>query len=153
MNRRFLFNAGGKSEAGGSGSTKTKARGTATKATNSEQTKSDLPQASADGKLAKLKGYQTKEQVAAWKKKWLLGIYAVSVGGHVGYFKMPDFDEINFGYSRFEQDKVLEMWRSFAEATWLGGSDEILTNATLFAGAVKILQRKVEGMEAELVDL
>lgn len=100
-----------------------------------------------------LQGQATDEQIAAWKAKYPLGIYAIKVDGHIGYFKMPDFNEINFGFSKLDQDSITDMWLAFAESTLLGGSDEILKNATLFSGAMKVLQKQVDGKKAELVEL
>lgn len=98
-------------------------------------------------------GQVTAEQIDEWKRKHPLGVYGVAAGGHVGYFKMPGFDEINFSYSRFEAEKVLALWQAFAESTWLGGSEELLKNPTLFSGAKYVLQKKVDGIKAELLDL
>jgi hypothetical protein len=99
------------------------------------------------------KGEVTKEQIAEWKSRNPLGIYAIKVGGHIAYFRMPGFDELNFGYSKLDRDKMLDLWKAFAEVTYLGGSDEVFNNATLFAGAMKLIQKKVDGAEAELVNL
>jgi hypothetical protein len=99
------------------------------------------------------KGEVSKEQVTEWKTRNPLGIYAIKVGGHIAYFRMPGFDELNFGYSKLDRDKMLDLWKAFAEVTFLGGSDEVFKNATLFAGAMKLIQKKVDGAEAELVNL
>lgn len=123
MKRRFLFTAGGANDNGGGEAPK------------------------------KLTGEVSTEQVSEWKKKHSLGVYAIVVGGHIAYFKTPGFDELNYGYSKYEPDKALEMWRAIADNTFLGGSEEILQNATLFSGAKNIIQRKADGVKAELLDL
>lgn len=98
-------------------------------------------------------GQETDEQIAAWKAKHTLGIYAIKVGGHIAYFKMPDFDDLNHGYSKLDQDKALDIWKALGETTMLGGSADVLNNPTLFAGAMRKIQKKADGIEAELVDL
>jgi hypothetical protein len=98
-------------------------------------------------------GQATQEQINEWKAKHPLGIYAIQVGGHVAYFKNPGFDELNYGYAQWEADKALAMWLAIAGATKIGGSEEVLTNPTLFSGAKGKIQQKVDGAKAELLDL
>ena len=103
--------------------------------------------------MKKLTGQATDAEIKGWKAKHTLGIYAVSVGGHIAYFKQPGFDELNFSFSKLDEEKVIDMWLALAASTKLGGSEEILTNPKLFAGAMQIIKKQSEGEYAELVKL
>jgi hypothetical protein len=102
---------------------------------------------------APLIGQVDQLQIDAWKAVNPLGCKAIKVGGHIAYFRMPNFDDMNFGYSKLDREKMTELWRAFGDATYLGGSREVLDNPTLFSGAMKLLQKMVDGAEAELVNL
>jgi len=129
MKRHFLFEAGGLTEGNGGGAP------------------AGVPVKN------QLIGQVSQEQIADWKKAYPLGVYKITVGGHVAYMRMPGFDEMNYGYSKGDQDAIVDMWRAFAEITKLGGSDLVFTNPTLFAGAMKIIQKKVDGTKAKVEDL
>lgn len=98
-------------------------------------------------------GQASPEQLAAWKAQFPLGIYQVRVNDHVGYFKMPTFDETNCAMGKYELDKPLNYSREIAEMTKIGGSDELLKNDTYLIATIQIVKRKVESLEAELLDL
>jgi len=100
-----------------------------------------------------LTGQVTPEQIEAWKKKYPLGIYAIEVDGHIGYFKNPGRNELNCAMSKADREKALEMFEELANITLIGGSDEILKNDQMFIGISQELKVKFEGKKAKLVNL
>lgn len=93
------------------------------------------------------------EKIKEWKAKHKDGIYVVKVGGHAAYFRNPNFDDMNCGYSKADIDTPLDTWMSIAETTFLGGSEEVLKDPKLFPGIMKNVQKKCAGAKAELEDL
>ena len=100
-----------------------------------------------------LKGQATEAQIAEWKSKYKYGIYALKVDGHVGYFKNPDRNEVNFAMSKADNDKVLNVFEGLASVTFIGGSKDILEDDQLFIGICQELKVKLEGKRAKLVNL
>lgn len=98
-------------------------------------------------------GQVTAEQIAEWKAKHPLGIYAIQVGGHVAYFKNPNRHEMNCALSSADQDKPLDMFQEFSNLTYIGGSNEVLTNDSMFVGLCQKIKVKLDGIQAELVNL
>lgn len=131
MKRHFLFASGTPGEGNGSGAGAPKGK-------------------AVENQLI---GQVDQETIDEWKKAHKLGIYAVKVKEHVGYFKMPGFDEMNCSYAAYDPEKVLAQWQALADVTWLGGSEELLTNPTLFNAVKYVLQSKADGLKADLLDL
>jgi hypothetical protein len=98
-------------------------------------------------------GQVTNEVIAEWKAKYKYGIYALEVDGHIGYFKNPDRNELNFAMSRIDSDKVLNVFEELANVTFIGGSREILEDDQMFIGISQELKIKLEGKKAKLVNL
>jgi hypothetical protein len=100
-----------------------------------------------------LKGQVSDAQIAEWKTKYKYGIYAIEVDGHVAYFKNPGRNELNCAMSKADRDKALDIFEELANITFLGGSDEVLTNDQMFIGVSQELKVKLDGKKARLVNL
>jgi hypothetical protein len=100
-----------------------------------------------------LTGQQTEEQIANWKKEYKQGIYAISVDGHIGYFKNPNRHEMNCAMSKASADAALDMYEELARLTFIGGSEEVINNDQMFFGMVQQIKVKMEGKKATLVNL
>ena len=100
-----------------------------------------------------LTGQATPEQIAEWKRKNTLGIYAIEVDGHVGYFKNPGRNELNCAMSKADREKALDMFDELANITFIGGSNEIIKDDQMFIGVSQELKVKFEGKKAKLVNL
>ena len=104
-------------------------------------------------KQTTLTGQASNEQIAEWKAKYKYGIYALEVDGHVGYFKNPGRNELNFAMSKADSDKVLNVFEELAGVTFIGGSRELLEDDQMFIGISQELKIKLEGKKAKLVNL
>ena len=98
-------------------------------------------------------GQATADQVAAWKKSHKLGIYGVVTNGHIAYFRKPTRHDVNAALAEASNEKPLNVGEKFAELTFIGGSDAVLTDDALFLSAVKAIRSQMEGKEAEQVNL
>ena len=104
-------------------------------------------------KVVTLTGQVDEAQIEAWKKEHPGGIYALEVDGHVAYFKNPNRDEMNACMSLADKETALDMFEDLAEATFIGGSEETLTDNEKFFGVVGQLKVKMEGKKTILVNL
>ena len=98
-------------------------------------------------------GQATDEQIKQWKDKNKAGIYAVEVDGHIGYFKNPGRNEINCAMSKANKEKALDLFEELAGLTFIGGSEEILSDDQMFIGVSQELKTKLDGKKAKLVNL
>ena len=105
------------------------------------------------GSAKKLHGQLSEAEINQLKGKHKLGIYSIKVGGHIGYFREPDIDDLNSMYAAEDNHAIMEMWLVLGEGTFIGGSKELLTNAILFRSTQKRLMEKVRGEESEMVNL
>lgn len=96
-------------------------------------------------------GQATPEQIAEWKKKHLI-LFALKVGGHIGYIRKPTRPEISYAQT-VAQTNPLKSNEVLLNAVWVGGSDEIKTNDELFFGVCNVLEGIVKVQEAELSNL
>lgn len=96
-------------------------------------------------------GEATPEQIEAWKKKHG-ELKAVKVGGHVAYLKTPDRKAIAYASSVGTKDP-LKFNEIILNNCFVGGSEEIKTDDTLFISVCKVLPDLIEIKEAELVNL
>jgi len=103
----------------------------------------------------KLKGQATEADIKKWKTEYPQGIYAVEVGGHAGYFMNPTRAHVNRALSAAAEEKAqpLAAIEKFVEITWIGGSDEILKTDGLYLGVCSVLQSKMNGVHAKLVNI
>jgi hypothetical protein len=100
-----------------------------------------------------LTGQASEEQIAAWKTKHKDGIYAITCGEHVAYFKNPGRAELNCAMSKADKERMLDVYEELANLTWIGGSEALLTDDQMFVGACQILKEKLDGKRAILVNL
>ena len=100
-----------------------------------------------------LTGQATDEQISIWKQQHKYGIFALEVDGHIGYFKNPGRAEINCAMSKADRSKALDVFEELANITFIGGSEELLTNDQMFIGISQELKVKLEGKKALLVNL
>lgn len=104
-------------------------------------------------KEAMLIGQATQEQIAAWKKENAKGIYAVEVGGHIGYFRNPTRQDVNIAASQLDADNPIDYFEIIMKDTKIGGSDQLIENDQLYLGALNQIRKKIEGEKAKLVNL
>ncbi len=100
-----------------------------------------------------LTGQATDEQIKEWKAKHKYGIYAVTIGDHVGYFKNPNRQEINCALSKADKDNALAVFEMLASTTFIGGSEELLKDDQMFIGLSNEIKVKLDGTKAKLVNL
>ncbi len=103
--------------------------------------------------MAELKGQATAEQIKEWKGKYPDGIYAVEFDEHVGYFKNPERAEVNCALTKADKKKPLAVVEDFASLTFIGGSEDVLKNETLFLGVCDAIKEKMYGVKGKLVNL
>jgi hypothetical protein len=100
-----------------------------------------------------LTGQATEEQIQEWKQKYPDGIFALTSGDDIAYFKNPNRHEINDAYSQSEEDKVTDVYECLGRLIKIGGSDAVLSRESKFLGAMRKLKEKMAGETAELVNL
>ncbi len=98
-------------------------------------------------------GQATATEIAGWKAKYKQGIYGLEVDGHIAYFKNPGRNELNCAMSKADRDKALDVFEELASLTFIGGSEEVLTDDQMFIGISQELKGKLEGKKARLVNL
>lgn len=99
-------------------------------------------------------GQATAEQIAKWKGDVKnKNIFAIEVGGHIGYFREPDLNDLNFAASQVDADTPLDFNKIIMKETMLGGSQSIIEDQALFMGASKKISKKIDGEKAKLVEL
>jgi len=103
--------------------------------------------------MNRLQGQATEEQIAEWKKKHKYGIYAIESEGHVAYFKNPGRAELNCAMSRADREKPLDIYEELGRLTFIGGSEEILSDDQIFIGVCQEIKVKLDGKKAQLVNL
>lgn len=101
----------------------------------------------------RLEGQATEAEIAAWKKQYELGIYALKGGGHIAYFQNPNLDHVNCAMSTAMGGQPMDMYKCCAELTIIGGSRKLIENHTLFLGIATPIKRKMDGETMELVNL
>ena len=98
-------------------------------------------------------GQATAGQVEGWKKANKYGIYGVTVDGHIAYFKTPDLMHVNCALAKASNTAPMACVKELACITFLGGSNEVLTDDRLFLGASSLIKASMEGKTATLVNL
>ncbi|MFU8843484.1 MAG: hypothetical protein ACNA7V_06705 [Bacteroidales bacterium] len=99
----------------------------------------------------KLTGEASPEQIELWKKKHR-DIFRLVVDGHVGYFKKPDRKTLSYATVAGAKDPI-KFNEVLMNNCWVGGSEEIKTDDSLFFSASGKLAELIEIKEAELVKL
>lgn len=100
-----------------------------------------------------LVGQATDDQIAEWKKANPKGIYAVQVGGHIGYFRNPSRQDINAAASQIDVDNPIDYFEIIMRDTMIGGSGDLIDKDHLYLGALNQVRKKIEGEKAKLVNL
>lgn len=100
-------------------------------------------------------GDVTPEQEEAWKKKHRKSFRVDIVDGedtHIGYFKRPDFATIKAVTKVAKTDEV-EAGKIMFDNCWLGGSEELRTDAVLFMAVQVQLGKVLNGCMGSLKNL
>jgi hypothetical protein len=105
----------------------------------------------------KLKGEVDAEQITAWKDQYKEGIYQVLTPEnnptHVGYFRNPTREDVNYALSQASAALPLAAVETFVWKTCIGGSDEIGKDEALMLGVINAVREKMNGTRAKLVNL
>lgn len=116
--------------------------------------------------MDELKGTATPEQIAAWKQKYG-EVNQISIDHHVCYLKRPDratlsyaLSQMKFGMGGDDGTSVeMDMGRMYktGEAVmtncWIGGSEEIKSDDSLWMNACTKASELIEFKEASLKKL
>jgi hypothetical protein len=100
-------------------------------------------------KEQELKGQATADQIAEWKKQHGQ-VSGIIVDGHICYLKPVSRKTLSYASSTASKDP-LKFNEIILDNCWLGGSEEIKTNDTLFISVSVRLAELIEMKEAELV--
>jgi len=98
-----------------------------------------------------LTGEVTPEKIAEWKANHK-EVFAITVDGHIAYLRKPDRKTISYASSIGSKDPI-KFSEIMLKNCWLGGSDSIQTDDSLFLAASGKLTDLIEVKEAELVKL
>jgi len=96
-------------------------------------------------------GQATPEQIEAWKKKHG-DIFAVRCDGHVAYLKKPSRKALSYASVAGKTDSI-KFNETLLKECFIGGSDAIMTDDSLFLGVSSVLADIIEVKEAELEKL
>lgn len=100
-------------------------------------------------------GGVTEQQIEAWKRQ-NRKIYRVDIvdgeDTHIGYFKRPDFATIKAVTKLAKSDEV-EAGKVMFNNCWLGGSEELGTDAVLFMAVQAQLGGLLNGCMGSLKNL
>lgn len=99
----------------------------------------------------KLVGQATPEQIEAWKKKHG-EIFAVKCNGHVAYLKKPSRKAISYASMAGKTDPM-KFNEAILNDCFIGGSEAIKTDDSLFLGVSAKIADLIEIKEAELEKL
>ncbi len=103
------------------------------------------------GKKIELNGVATEEQIATWKEKYS-EIFAVTVDSHIVYLKKPDRKTLSFASNIGTKDPI-KFNEILLNNCFIGGSEEVKTNDSLFLSVSTKLSELIEVKEAEMVKL
>jgi hypothetical protein len=101
--------------------------------------------------MKELIGQASPEQIESWKKKHK-DVFAINVDGHVAYLKKPDRKTLSYA-SSVGAKEPLKFNEILFNSCWLGGSEEVKIDDSLFLGASGKIADLIEVKEAELVKL
>jgi hypothetical protein len=102
-----------------------------------------------------LKGQVDAAQIAAWKQSWPLGVFQVVKDGRVGYFKNPDFKELDayLAVGREGKTSASAEWKTLTGMLWLGGDRELIESPLYLGNVAKKVQEAISGEDAALKKL
>lgn len=118
----------------------------------------------------KLIGEVSQEQIDKWKADpKIQRVHGIVVDGHIGYVKKPDRNTVSYALSQmsFKVDKgdkslgenatvEMSMGKMYKQGEavltncWLGGSEEMRKDTSLYVGACMIAGELIEIKEGEL---
>jgi len=101
--------------------------------------------------MKKLIGEATPEQIQQWKEKYGR-VIGIKVDGHIFYLRTPDRKILSYATTVGAKDPI-KFNEILLNNCWLGGSEEIKTNDSLFLSVSGKLAELIEIKEAELVNL
>jgi hypothetical protein len=101
--------------------------------------------------MPKYKGEVNQEQIDAWKKQHG-EVKALIIDGHIGYLKKPDRKTLGYASTVGSKDPI-KFNEIILNNCWLGGSEDIKTDDSLFLSAGQVLADLIQVKEAELVNL
>lgn len=106
-------------------------------------------------KTQNLIGQATAEQIAKWKEQYKAGIYSITAGDHIAYFRNPQRQDVAKAMELASDEDQLSGIEEFGKLCCIGGSEDILKDDSLFLSARHVLSAKVQGSEikAQLVNL
>jgi hypothetical protein len=99
----------------------------------------------------KLIGQVDQQHIDAWKKKHK-DVFAIEVDGHIAYFKKPDRKTLSFATVAGSKDPI-KFNEALMNNCFIGGSEDVKTDDSLFFSASGKLADLIEIKEAELVKL
>ncbi len=100
-------------------------------------------------------GDLTEEQIAAFKEKYRKSFSIEIKDGseiHVGYFKRPTLETLKAVTKMARTDEV-EAGKVMFDNCWLGGSEELRTDALLFMAVQKKLGEVLNGFKGIIKNL
>jgi hypothetical protein len=98
-----------------------------------------------------LTGQVEPAQIEQWKKQ-CGEVKALIVDGHIGYLKKPDRRTLSYASTIGAKDPI-KFNEIILNNCWLGGSEAIKTDDSLFLSAGQVLADLIQVKEAELVNL
>lgn len=110
-----------------------------------------------DGKLAEMiyNGNLTEDQIAAFKQEHRKS-FAIEIRDgcevHIGYFKRPTLETLKAVTKVARTDEV-EAGKVMFDNCWLGGSEELRTDALLFMAVQKKLGEVLNGFQGVIKNL
>lgn len=101
--------------------------------------------------MVELIGQASEQQIQDWKKKYK-HVHAIEVEGHVGYVKRPGRLEMSQASVLGANDPIT-FNEVLLNSCWLGGSEEIKTDDSLFLGVGAVLGEIVHVASASIKNL
>lgn len=101
--------------------------------------------------MEKLIGKALHEQIESWKKQYGK-VFGIKVEDHICYLRTPDRKTLSYATSVGAKDPI-KFNEILLNNCWLGGSEDIKTNDSLFLAVCGKLAEIIEVKEAELVNL
>lgn len=98
-------------------------------------------------------GQATPEQIEVWKRQYPGGIYRIKVEGSIIYFKNPDRHDLNCAYAKMSQEATYDLYEELTNITCIGGDKSLLLDDQAFIGIADAIKVKLQGKQAELVNL
>ena len=102
---------------------------------------------------AKLVGQLTDKEITALKATHKGGVYGLTDGKCISYFKNPTRQEVNCALSKAEADKPLATIEDMMELTFVAGSELWRTDDQIALGFMNAVKDKMSGTVVFMVNL